>query len=148
MRISDWSSDVCSSDLKFNLRAALVIGEPTARCVRFDPHPCNASDARRAAVLRQRYQHVEGIATEQVAALLREVSGRIEHGAGEPIDVVAFRLAVEGRKIDREQRFGVRLFAVENQRLIQVGPDLLRSEERRVGKECVSTWRYGWWTYN
>src|SRR3546814_5405378 len=104
MRISDWSSDVCSSDLihrstilppqrierdlseacfvKFNLRAALVIGEPTARCVRFDPHPCNASDARRAAVLRQRYQHVEGIATEQVAALLREVSGRIEHGAG------------------------------------------------------------------
>src|SRR3546814_3655679 len=68
------------------MRAALVIGEPTARCVRFDPHPCNASDARRAAVLRQRYQHVEGIATEQVAALLREVSGRIEHGAGEPID--------------------------------------------------------------
>src|SRR3546814_12848549 len=87
MRISDWSSDVCSSDLihrstilppqrierdlseacfvKFNLRAALVIGEPTARCVRFDPHPCNASDARRAAVLRQRYQHVEGIATER-----------------------------------------------------------------------------------
>src|SRR3546814_21090032 len=125
MRISDWSSDVCSSDLihrstilppqrierdlseacfvKFNLRAALVIGEPTARCVRFDPHPCNASDARRAAVLRQRYQHVEGIATEQVAALLREVSGRIEHGAGEP-----------------------------------------RSEERRVGTACVSTCSSRW----
>src|SRR3546814_3510955 len=93
--------------VKFNLRAALVIGEPTARCVRFDPHPCNAPDARSAAVLRQRYQHVEGIATEQVVALLREGSGRNEHGAGEVIDVVACRLGAEGRKKEREQRSGV-----------------------------------------
>src|SRR3546814_16219795 len=25
---------------------------------------------------------------------------------------------------------------------------VLRSEERRVGKECVSTCRYRWWAYN
>src|SRR3546814_12465579 len=25
---------------------------------------------------------------------------------------------------------------------------IMRSEERRVGKECVSTCRYRWWTYH
>src|SRR3546814_8587565 len=33
--------------------------------------------------------------------------------------------------------------------LLRAADDLPgRSEERRVGKECVSTWRSRWWTYH
>src|SRR3546814_1511361 len=81
MRISDWSSDVCSSDLQ--VRAGFqVIG----------------MDLRDHVRARQRQQVVVAL---QVVALARAVAGRLP--------------------------------AVET-----------RSEERRVGKECVSTCRSRW----
>src|SRR3546814_12123955 len=83
MRISDWSSDVCSSDLFLECRK-LVCDRP-ARCTRDKPH------------LR----------------LLRIVVQFVDHA----IDVVRQTLAQ-------------------------------RSEERRVGKECVSTCRSRWSPYH
>src|SRR3546814_3255903 len=87
MRISDWSSDVCSSDLD----ARTVGGEPVAD-------------------LRVRHSMLEGIAVDPALApsMIDEF----------PILFVAAALA-EGR----------------------------RSEERRVGKECVSTSRSRWSPY-
>src|SRR3546814_12259022 len=84
MRISDWSSDVCSSDL----RALSERPQPDG----FDRRP-EACDLRRR--------------TER-----RVVNGRIE------------------------------LWLYVAQRLSAMV--LARSEERRVGKECVSTCRSGW----
>src|SRR3546814_16528298 len=92
MRISDWSSDVCSSDLVFGLVATIlgvVIG----------------------GILVGRY----GV----IKALL--VCGVLQMGSN-------------------------LMFAVQ----AAAGADLtlLRSEERRVGKECVSTCRSRWTPYH
>src|SRR3546814_16288757 len=92
MRISDWSSDVCSSDLPDFVRALGAIG------------------AHRGAV--RAHQIVAGDRRfEQVA-----VSGR--------------QRAVEIAAVGDDPRF------------------VQRSEERRVGKECVSTCRYRWSPYH
>src|SRR3546814_14903567 len=88
MRISDWSSDVCSSDI--------------ARCLL-------------ARVARQRHQR--GGNAESAVALLRNLIGRALDRAG----VAEFGDLVECLK---------------------------RSEERRVGKECVSTCRSRWSPYH
>src|SRR3546814_21097913 len=61
-----------------------------------------------------------------------------------------------GREPDVRERFGERAGPVRDVSLLQAGvedrflPGLifvptLRSEERRVGKECVRTGRCGWW---
>src|SRR3546814_16197104 len=89
MRISDWSSDVCSSDLIFNARAGIA-----------DPQ-------LQRGITRRRPHHPPAIAG------LANGSGAHEH-----VDVA-----------------GERRFVLE---------ELRRSEERRVGKECVSTCRSRW----
>src|SRR3546814_13436988 len=94
MRISDWSSDVCSSDLSGRLR----VGQPVAQ----------ATEA--APVVRRRQAHAPGERAAEVARIL----------------VAAFG----GDRLDRQAR------------------GLQRSEERRVGKECVSTCRSRWSPYH
>src|SRR3546814_20238372 len=90
MRISDWSSDVCSSDLD----AMQLLGLPAG--------------ADRAA-LRRRYSE-----------LVRKYHPDRNGG---------------------DRSFETRLGAVvEAYQLLRK-----RSEERRLGKECVSTCRYLWW---
>src|SRR3546814_15616928 len=99
MRISDWSSDVCSSDLQearaklaaesADMSAEEALGEPSAKTYR---------------------QAVTQIVIADVSMSLDNV------------------LAVAGA-------------AHENMGILVAG---LRSEERRVGKECVSTCRSRW----
>src|SRR3546814_16330688 len=94
MRISDWSSDVCSSDLGFGVAAVvllvvLVIGIGAGR------------SKRRWSLL------LLGLV---VAAGVGVVTTAVTGGPGERADEIA----------------------------------RLRSEERRVGKECVSTCRSRW----
>src|SRR3546814_1195895 len=92
MRISDWSSDVCSSDLR--------LPGPLGRGVR-------------AVVLR---------------GVLTEVPDVAVGVLGEPVVGVLDDLATRVGDDVVDDRRG----------------DPLRSEECRVGKECVSTVRY-WW---
>src|SRR3546814_4479587 len=103
MRISDWSSDVCSSDL------ILLI------CWDFDPRikldPA-AADARRRVRCRNRG------AWEAAATGLEELLGAME----------------------------LELDAGQLERLDEASRE--RSEERRVGKECVSTCRSRWSPYH
>src|SRR3546814_19922260 len=99
MRIGDWSSDVCSSDLI--ARAA----EPLRRRERFHQPPARLVRAAEDADL----------------AGADEVAQRIHH-------------LVIGRVM------------VGPVRLIKI--DIVRSEERRVGTECVSTFRYRWTPYH
>src|SRR3546814_12758983 len=95
MRISDWSSDVCSSDLAAGVQALV-----------------DADRARggRAQHLRAGQQPGAGAAVLAVAAAAAErVAGRRRSGADGAVR---------------------------------------RSEERRVGKECVSTCRSRWSPYH
>src|SRR3546814_11171122 len=92
MRISDWSSDVCSSDL---IRIA-------------DPTPEHRVEADADAVL---------------PALVRQY------------------LVLQPGREDEERTFGGIVPRI-------AGVHLVRSEERSVGKECVSTCRYWWSLYH
>src|SRR3546814_14780911 len=99
MRISDWSSDVCSSDL---LRRA---------------HQANSN------VIEWSRQH-----------------------AGEPTFISVITLMELEMGVRRLENKDIKQGQVLRQWLdAQVKP---RSEERRVGKECVSTCRSRWSTYH
>src|SRR3546814_15824249 len=98
MRISDWSSDVCSSDL-----------------THYDHFFANADTALRNRLL---------------AALGRQLR-HLRRVAAIEVDGAARLLAIKGLV------YGGTCLASER-----------RSEERRVGKECVSTCRSRWSPYH
>src|SRR3546814_16022052 len=99
MRISDWSSDVCSSDLVEVAPAGLI--------------------------LEQRGQR-RGVRLELAARRVPAAGAADDGHLAQPQAAGAVRLAQD------------RLHVVRGD----------RSEERRVGKECVSTCRYRWSPYN
>src|SRR3546814_11391938 len=107
MRISDWSSDVCSSDLNYSAQALL----------RTWPTRFTLESAKRYA--RK---------PEQIAN--KVYGGRMGNGPEETGDGWKYR----GRGL-------IQLTGKANYEAIV---ELMRSEERRVGKECVSTIRTRW----
>src|SRR3546814_20284236 len=121
MRISDWSSDVCSSDLVVQPRRGDAAGPDAEKIDRRD-------------MLLRRF----------VADACDE---------GDPIGDFGFDLAIA--RMDVETGFiggGARLTRGLSQLdIISVDIEVrqkIRSEERRVGKECVSTCRSRWWPYH
>src|SRR3546814_12720611 len=109
MRISDWSSDVCSSDLHHSTRNILIIPER---------HP--AVDGKRQGVAEVPPKGGSSIADARTQKPFAFADGeRSQEESGEP-------------RADREFQ--------------RDAPNMLedRSEERRVGKECVSTCRSRW----
>src|SRR3546814_12929580 len=126
MRISDWSSDVCSSDLPdvtHVVRTATFLfaagQETTARLL--------------AAALKHLAEHPE------MQDQLRDDRSKIPDFLEEVLRVESpvktdFRLTTQTTTVG-----GVRVAA---------GTPLMRSEERRVGKECVSTCRSRWSPYH
>src|SRR3546814_20683634 len=99
MRISDWSSDVCSSDLA----KKLAVRRPALRVREFE--------ARGRVMLGMRAQPRHRL----------NRSDAEQHGKAEP-DQIGTKAFHPGR----------------------VGTRGVRSEARRVGKECVSTCRSRW----
>src|SRR3546814_16628573 len=101
MRISDWSSDVCSSDLTLK------------------------------AVLTHRFQAMTDYYRGVIVPTLRDEA---QH-AGENLKAIPRRMRLAmadgGRWLDSEGR-----------------DRMQRTEERRVGKGCVSTGRSRWAAYN
>src|SRR3546814_11100349 len=102
MRISDWSSDVCSSDLRAGIDNRLH---------------------------RPRAKRIIG-GDETQWAIARRLHAASEEHAERLVRVPAF---------EREGDHIVCAFVREG-----FDQHLVRSEERRVGKECVSTCRSGW----
>src|SRR3546814_18890907 len=134
MRISDWSSDVCSSDL---LRggAIAVVGE------RVDDH----RHAARAVALVP-HLLVIGVVTATGTLLDR------------PLAVVLRHVLLAGR-LDRRPQRRVRCRVVAGLggdlqlagqprddlgALLTLPPFAVRSDERGIGKECRRTCRYRW----
>src|SRR3546814_8634795 len=98
MRISDWSSDVCSSDLERNVRALLDV----------QPADLRPSD----------------------------ITARLGAPWIPAADVVAF--------VKQKMEADIRIHHMP-----ELGSwTVERSEERRVGKECVSTCRSRWSQYH
>src|SRR3546814_17810439 len=118
MRISDWSSDVCSSDL---LGCIPVLADKVVDCRRPEPGP--------------------GMAEVQGVGLGTEQPLRFGEIVGPILGVANFRTTGGENVVHRA--IGV-LGQIEH---AQVGEETVhlggRSEERRVGKECVSTFRSG-----
>src|SRR3546814_15391677 len=117
MRISDWSSDVCSSDL----------------ADRLDPGP----HARPPADVAKR-----GMTEQRVVRRDQQI------GVGRLIEVPAVAVTLgldDADLLELLQRpaAGARLRVVVGQ-TVQEAVRILRSEERRVGKECVRTCRTRW----
>src|SRR3546814_11428196 len=99
MRISDWSSDVCSSDLA----------------------PLERGGAAAVALVDAAFDVFDEAARAFVAGLQRE---GVVQAAGRGARLVAQGVAVDPHPLERLR--------------------VLRSEERRVGKACVSTCRSRW----
>src|SRR3546814_17966436 len=112
MRISDWSSDVCSSDLSSILAIRTSVSndmepDPSVRLLTDWFQPPRVGEGRRGA---------------SRSFLSRDGRAHLDNRFAE---IAAFEHA--------------------DKRLGRIGK---RSEERRVGKECVSTCRYWWSPYH
>src|SRR3546814_16524671 len=130
MRISDWSSDVCSSDLLPPFDWLFLTD----------------------AGLETDLIYNQGIDLPFFASisLLRTESGRqalkdyyrpylelaARHGAGFVLESVRWRASP-----DLADALGLTSAELDDLNVASV--DLLRSDERREGKECVRTWRCG-----
>src|SRR3546814_19914957 len=118
MRISDWSSDVCSSDLR--LRVTSLDRLFSLSHIRLD---------KLNILLNQ--SNLQGI-------LVVGIHKPTQHGE------------CQGRDSSRDQP----LNRTESHLRNRIGfshmhtPLTWRSEERRVGKECVSTFRFRWSPYH
>src|SRR3546814_13412771 len=125
MRISDWSSDVCSSDL-LNRRKAVQLAVREAREPLYPARELYGivpKDTRRPFDIREvNARVVDGSEFDEFKARYGKtlVTG-FAHLHGYPVGIVANN--------------GI-LFSES------------RSEESRVGKECVSTGRSRWWRDN
>src|SRR3546814_18252076 len=102
MRISDWSSDVCSSDLELTRSQALDVAKDNIRVNAVIPGWTWSAPIKKA--------HAEN---------------------PEWVEQLAAQFHMRGRIGSAEELARAVLF-------------LCRSEERRVGKECVSTCRSRW----
>src|SRR3546814_20732994 len=140
MRISDWSSDVCSSDLIVKIAA----GQPRLEA---GAERCREGKlaAEHVAVARDRGFVDDEPETARIDARLAEIGAICHRNAlrryvAVPQHVGALELLGELARMGRQDAIGV------------TDPCLvarhLRSEARRVGKKCYSTCRSRWSPYH
>src|SRR3546814_11862520 len=120
MRISDWSSDVCSSDLLF----------PPQR----DKCPCAFLASIHQPGVGQ-YLQMPRHARLALAQNLRKLAHRQLHGTKQRHDPEPRRVRQRGEDVDDDRH------AVSTHKEVFISMQG-RSEERSVGKECVSTCKY------
>src|SRR3546814_13475499 len=129
MRISDWSSDVCASDLlQRDQGDALALYRPE-QLVEFTPVDQQSARAERLVIARAGLLVFRNMAVDQIeAAVLRSGVGFVEAYAAlaQRLDLAAFQ-------------HDAGLDHLVDEVIVP------RSEERRVGKECVSTVRSRGW---
>src|SRR3546814_20090411 len=134
MRISDWSSDVCSSDLIGRVERVFGIDEPADPAVLLRL----GDDVQRQSGLTRTLRAVD--LDDPPRRQTTDPEGDIQtQGAGrDGLDLLDGALVAEAHQGDLAEA------------LLDLGDRVIqaRSEERRVGKECVGTRRSGWSPYN
>src|SRR3546814_19077998 len=135
MRISDWSSDVCSSDLAVINRLGFNNAGLEAACSRLRAFRDTGPAAGPVGVnLGKNRDTVDAVGDYVLgAAALGPVADYLVVNVSSP-NTPGLR-ALQGRT-ELEELLG---------RVMAALPQ--RSEERRVGQECVSTCRSRWWPY-
>src|SRR3546814_12186194 len=128
MRISDWSSDVCSSDLKLNDAVRAVEAAGDIDTLLLDKTGTITIGDRQASA----FIPVGGVAIADLAEAAWLASLADETPEGRSIVALA-----------AEQHGMFRRTAPEGAEAIPFSAQT-RSEERRVGKECVLTCRSRW----
>src|SRR3546814_12149091 len=125
MRISDWSSDVCSSDLHAHCFAGTG-----------GQHDRTAHElVGFLGIDAQLHGHVDGFVEFGGRAVFDE-----RQRLGDGIEFIAFDLCLEGGNAFAYLGHGYTPSTVMP--MLRALPAIVRrSEERRVGKECVSTCR-------
>src|SRR3546814_20056200 len=128
MRISDWSSDVCSSDLTLPKLACIKVRYCSAVALSGDNGRIVYS--RKGSNMNWRAWRRQWL-TEPLYRMAREAMPRLSATEKEAIEAgdVWWDAQLSSGKPDWRQ-------------LLDVTP--VRSEERRVGTECVSTCRSRW----
>src|SRR3546814_17495320 len=129
MRISDWSSDVCSSDLQ----VVLVGAEPVE-----DVDPVRRRDLKPSDDVGERAVEARSVREIVVIAVAHALAQEsFDLAAVEAVDRTAEPVGDPLAALDA-------VVAGKAVRLEEIEIVELRSEERRVGKECVSTCRSRW----
>src|SRR3546814_18590338 len=120
MRISDWSSDVCSSDLG------------------------SVGELRSAALRKLGIPWVNTLAADRHGDALYGDMSRIPNVT----DAVATRCAPSATAATAAKQADLTILAGNVARCNWTTRPRVRSDERRVGKECVSTCRSRWSPYH
>src|SRR3546814_11426572 len=142
MRISDWSSDVCSSDLLATLLQATVLDNlvsPTINLNNLHLH------------LRDRPAHYRQLQGEIAAFMQQLLADAARHDLGDAFFVhYAPNLGRDERGDERMRPGDTDSAGTHDFQFMLKGAvkEVGRSEARRVGKECVSTCRSRWTPYN
>src|SRR3546814_14727899 len=129
MRISDWSSDVCSSDLYLVVREAIGAAVPSA----------GVGCAFARAALEQVAQDQGGLPFDP-GCLTEDYELGLRIGAHGGRGVFIRMRDDAGDLVCTREYFPATLTAAVRQKARW----MTRSEERRVGKGCVSTCRARW----
>src|SRR3546814_13444475 len=139
MRISDWSSDVCSSDLYpvRVTRAAARSADPGRTIGRRRRTPVAAGKLR---LIGDRAM-LHAIRKAGIGGLPAEVEIRLARMADRPFADLVAGVEKRGLALDLLARLGRNGTA---RRRGRTGRGHRRTEERRVGKECVRAGRSRW----
>src|SRR3546814_146682 len=140
MRISDWSSDVCSSDLTTRKRPASQAGRSSQRSVVAGPRPDQAVaavialdqagvDRRRERGIVERDRQVRPVGLAGLGPRRAQLVVAGQH--------LVIGALVAGLVVRDELDLDVDVEGADGARVAVLG--LSRSEERRVGKEWFST---------
>src|SRR3546814_13643275 len=130
MRISDWSSDVCSSDLGKLERQFLSLAGTVRNCAG-GPTPWGS-----------------WLTCEETYASQKDGENEQNHGYVFEVPASATIKPAAPVALKEMGRFNHEAVAVDPETGIVYETEDRRSEERRVGKECVSKCRSRWWPYN
>src|SRR3546814_11821451 len=145
MRISDWSSDVCSSDLKEAISGISV--EQQRKCTKkiftdWIRHVARASGLLLLFEDEQWADLTSRELLEEIVESLKSIPALI---------LVSVRTEHDEDLSERQNLLQLRLKPLGMMDAAAIIRDIAsvdRSEERRVGKECVSTCRSRWSPYH
>src|SRR3546814_16865179 len=139
MRISDWSSDVCSSDLYEPQKASDV----------FAMYQSLVNEAIIPEELLWNCTPAEKVGNvdhlmEVLDWELNVDPNMMQNRYMEPLPVRPLAEMEAAGYVDKWICYKSDAFSAKELTVFP-GAEVVRSEERRVGKECVGTCRYRWW---